>query len=146
MKKAILDFTKLPKYRTFNTEPSMVRPEFEEELEINNIMDRYIKTGYMPLNEIAPTFGDFSLPLDFETMQDKILTAKAAYINLPLEIRDQYTTAESLIKAISDPHEKSRLEALGVFQKPQAPLVEPVPSVDSDKVAKNKKVAEQPAS
>ena len=125
---------------TINNQPSMVQPEHELDLEINNIMDRYTKTGYMPLNEIAPNFADLSVPVDFAAVQDKILLAREKFIQLPIEIRDEFRTAEAFLEAFQTPRGQSKLESLGVLEKlpqnepkdptakrgqPKAPSVDP---------------------
>lgn len=102
---------------TLNTEPSMVQKEHADELEINNVMARYVKTGFLPLKNIAPMFGDFSIPVDFEAAQDKILKARQMFIDLPYDVRDEFRTAEELIKAFQSPKGRARLERLGVLEK-----------------------------
>lgn len=118
-----------PRKQSVNNLPSMVKPEFAEESNINNIMDRYVRTGYLPPSEFAQQYGDFSIPMDFDTAQEKILNARAAFKNLPPEVREEFRTAESLIKAFSDPKGQSKLESLGLLQKleqaaPRAPVAE----------------------
>ena len=56
---------------TTNNEPSKVQPEHEQDLEINSIMDRYTRTGYLPPNEVAQVFKDLSIPEDFDSIQKK---------------------------------------------------------------------------
>lgn len=102
---------------TINNEPSKVQPEHELDLEINNIMDRYVKTGYMPLPEIAPTFADLSVPMDFAAAQEKILFARQQFISLPIEIRDEFRTAEAFLEAFQNSRGQAKLESLGVLQK-----------------------------
>lgn len=103
---------------TINNEPSMVQPEHEMDLEINNIMERYARTGYMPVADIAPAFADLSVPMDFADAQDKVLRAQQLFIQLPIEIRDEFRTAQELLNAFNSPRGVSKLEALGVLQKP----------------------------
>lgn len=103
---------------TINNQPSMVQSEHAEDLEINKIMDRYVKTGYMPLREVAPAFADLSVPMDFDSAQDKVLLAQKLFIELPLEIRDEFRTAQSLLQAFNSPLGQVKLQALGVLEKP----------------------------
>lgn len=106
---------------TVNTEPSMTQQEHEAELEINNVMARYVKTGYLPLKQIAPMYLDLSVGLDFDTLQDKVLKARELFIDLPIEVRDEFRTADELLKAFHDPKGQARLRRLGVLETKQEP-------------------------
>lgn len=133
--------------------PSMTKQEFEPELEINQVMKRYVATGYIKRNEIAGTFGDFSVPLDFDAVQDKILHANALFIDLPIDIKDEFRTASEFLKAFQTPTGRARLEAVGVLSRKDDSLAEmgnipssPTPTAKSQKAVDKQAPTEQPAS
>jgi len=104
---------------TINKEPSMTKPEDAEELEINNIMARYVATGYLPKSEIPARFEDLSVPMDFAAAQDKVLEARRAFIELPLDVRDEFRTAETFLNAFQTDKGRKKLEGLGILTKRQ---------------------------
>jgi hypothetical protein len=125
---------------TINNQPSMTKPEYESDLEINSIMARYVKTGQVPVGKIAGVFQDLSIPLDFDLAQDKIIQARALFLDLPMDVKDEFRTADELLKAFNSPRGRSKLVSLGILdekQEPQAPVVgsgaiSPTPSKTPD--------------
>lgn len=111
------NYDKSLKCKIVNNEPSMTQPEHESDLEINSVMARYVQTGYLPLREVAPIFADLSVPMDFAAAQDKILRARSLFLDLPIEVKDEFRTAEEFLNAFQTERGRNKLESVGILQK-----------------------------
>lgn len=60
------------------------------DLDINNIMARYLKTGLVPATRAQAFFGDASALPDFQEAQQIIIDANLAFENLPAKVRDRF--------------------------------------------------------
>ena len=70
------------------TEPSMTQQHFKDECDVNNIIDRYTRTGVIPdyLTQVSEgVYGDFSDVGDYMSMQQAIINAKDSFAALPSE-------------------------------------------------------------
>ena len=110
---------------TINLLPSMTQQEHEAEIEINNVMKRYVETGYLPPAKATPIFMDLSDVLDFDAAQDKILRARALFLDLPMEVKDEFRTADELLKAFQSERGRDKLKSFGFFDPIKEPAVEP---------------------
>lgn len=75
------------------TEPTMAQQSFKDECDVNNIIDRYTRTGVVPdyLTQTAEgVYGDFSDVGDFTDMQNKLIQAQASFDALPSEVRRRF--------------------------------------------------------
>ena len=125
--KFVKNYTLGKRVKTINDLPSMTQQEHEDQLEINKVMDRYERTGFLPLNKIAPVFADLTLAPDFDSMQDKLLQAQRLFLDLPYEVRDEFRTPEELLRAFNNPKGQAKLRAAGILETPPS-AKEPVPT------------------
>lgn len=112
---------------TINNQPSMTQPEHESDLEINSVMARYVATGYLPPAKAGPIFADLSDSLNFDGAQDKILRANALFLDLPTDVRDEFRTADELLKAFQSDRGRAKLKSFGFFKEEpvaQTPVAE----------------------
>lgn len=70
---------------------SLVQRHFQQECDVNFIVDRYVKTGEMShLSENPPVFADVSeVPDDLMQSYDKIFAAEQAFMQLPSKLRKE---------------------------------------------------------
>lgn len=70
---------------------SLVQRHFQQECDVNFIVDRYVKTGELShLSENSPVFADVSdVPDDLMQSYDKIFAAEAAFMQLPSKLRKE---------------------------------------------------------
>lgn len=113
--------------------PSMTKQSFAQEADINHIMARYMKTGYLvdPLVNptVRPSFGDFSAPLDFQHAQDLVNNAYDQFDSLPSAVRERFSNDPfSLLQFLSDKSNYDEAVKLGIVA-PNPPVV--LDSVDS---------------
>ena len=59
--------------------------------DINNIVARYKKTGFLPVNEKGmPEFGDFADIGDFQSNMNKLISAQEMFMQLPASLRKKF--------------------------------------------------------
>lgn len=70
---------------------SLVQRHFQQECDVNFIVDRYVKTGELShVAENPPVFADVSdVPDDLMTSYDKIFAAEQAFMQLPSKLRKE---------------------------------------------------------
>lgn len=104
------------------SEPTMTRQEFKDECDINLIVRRAARTGYLidpsvvnPNNR--PRFGDFSFNSDdFIDAQNMISDAHEMFDSLPADIRAEFANDPyRLLEAIEDPENYDRLVELRIL-------------------------------
>jgi len=73
---------------TIFTEPTITQQHFKSEVNINNIIAKFNRTGILGDGEKAvPRYADVSLFGDFSQCQARIQEGKNAFQELPLEVR-----------------------------------------------------------
>lgn len=99
--------------------PSRVKPEFQEEQDINKIMGRYkgpIPAGYA---DASARFGDFSQVPTYEEMYEKVQAAQNLFAALPSDIRLRFeNNPGKFLAATETPEGIQLLKDLGLG-KPQ---------------------------
>ncbi len=107
---------------------TMVRKQFQEEADINNILDRYATTGLMPLNNRPPIFADVSIMQDLKTSMDTLAALDGRLGELPREARELFQEDPAAFATkLADPLTKELLQELKVLAPdPVEPVVPPV--------------------
>lgn len=117
----------------------MVKQEFKQECDINQIMKRYENYGVLPEVKEGGVFADVSNCGDFLAAQNVVAEAKNAFASLPASVRDRFRNDPAQLLAFLD-DDKNRDEAvkLGLVKAVEkvvpAPAV-PVPVVASEPAA-----------
>lgn len=101
--------------------PSMTQQHFAPECDVNKIIARYTATGFVP-DELVRSgngvYGDFSNVEDFQTMQNKIIAARASFESLPSEIRRRFNDDPAqLISFVRDEGNYDEAVKLGIVKK-----------------------------
>lgn len=96
----------------------MVAPE--SEVDINRIVRRAIKTGYLvdPSRGATrlPQFGDFTQVQDYESAMNAIAVADQSFMALPADIREMFgNDVQNLINAVDDPDQQDFLREIGML-------------------------------
>jgi len=131
--KGIFDYPKTPGL-FFDPEKkvedrSRTQQHFAKEADINTIMKRYSKTGYLVDPTIArtriPYFGDVSFNFDFHALQIKLIEINDRFGLMPAEIREKFENSpEKCLNWLADPANAKEAGELGLLPKieePQAP-------------------------
>lgn len=107
--------------------PTLTQQHFLPDCNINMIMEKYRRTGVLPVNQTRALFGDFSDGFDFLTAQRQIAQAKEAFADLPAKLRKRFDNDPAqLIAFMEDPENRAEAEALGLVEKAKPP--EPAPA------------------
>ena len=121
-----------PKGITFK-KPSMTHMEFQDECDINRIMDRYMRTGVLsdPMSMARPmTYGDFSNLGDYQSNMNKVIEAREVFDRLPAKVRERFgNNPASLLAFVMDSNNREEAISLGLLEVPQeqaTPSVTPV--------------------
>ncbi|UOF78624.1 scaffold protein [Microviridae sp.] len=134
-----------PKHEGFATEgESLTRQSEADACDINKIMERFDRTGQLPVSMKAPPrFGDARM-VDFQTAKQIVIEAENAFKELPAETRKYFGhDPKNMLEAISNATEadKADLLKLGIIVEKQTDPVDVL-----QQIAKNtEKVDSKPA-
>lgn len=126
MKKIISDKNRV-RVQTINTEKTLTQQQFKDQVEINNIVAKYNKTGQWPegLDRNA-VFADVSDITDYQESLHKVMAAQDAFNLLPGEVRNRFSNDPAkLLEFIQDPKNYEEGLNLGIFEKPNITPEEP---------------------
>lgn len=98
---------------------SRTKQEFKDELDINNILKKYNKTGQLPdMIRKDPKYGDFSSPLDYQESMNLVLHAHEQFQNLPARARERFNNdPEKFLVFATDPANAKEMVRLGLAVK-----------------------------
>lgn len=69
---------------------SLTSQEFAQDSNINNIIEKFFQTGYMPPPNSKAIYGDFSGDFDYTEYRNILNVADELFGNLPSKARDEY--------------------------------------------------------
>jgi phage internal scaffolding protein len=109
-------------------EPTRAQQHHKDECDINVILERFGKTGQLPVNAISGTYGDFSGVHDYHTALNAIIASEHEFAALPAKIRNRFANdPANLINFLEDPSNKAEAESLGLINSTSS-YSEPVAS------------------
>lgn len=116
---------------------SLTQQQFQKETDINQIMDRYARVGNQPKSRAEAIFGDFT-SIDFLDAQNKIISARAAFMALPSKVRRRFNNEPAtMLRFLEDPENRDEAVKLGLLNKPEEKAPEAAkPPVASPEVVK----------
>lgn len=110
--------------QTINSEPTMTQQQFKDEVNINNIMKKYQRTGVIThLNNRQGKFADISNAPDYLEAQQIIVKADQAFDQLPSDIRQRFhNDPAEMLAFINNPKNHDEGVKLGIFDAKLPPL------------------------
>lgn len=69
---------------------SLAQQHLKEEVDINTIVGRFLKSGTMPQIPLPPSYEDFDEVFDFQTAMNLIAAGKASFGAMDAEVRDAF--------------------------------------------------------
>ena len=112
------------------------------EVNINSIVSRYQKTGFLPLAGGSPRYGDFTGVEDYHSACEAVREAEAGFMTLPPEVRKRFANDPGeLLDFLSDEKNLDEAVKLGLVERvvsDEPPIVNvdaPVVSQDGTKPA-----------
>jgi phage internal scaffolding protein len=98
-------------------EPTRAQQHHKDECDINVILERFGKTGQVPVNAISGTYGDFSGVHDYHTALNAIIASENEFAALPAQLRSRFDNQPAkLIEFLDNPQNKSEAETLGLIK------------------------------
>ena len=109
---------------------SRTQQHFKNEVDTNEIIERYTRTGYLPEDiqyAAKGVYEDFSEADDYIGMQNKLAKADQSFMALPSQVRERFgQNPANLIKFLNDPANAAEAYKLGLVKsKPSAPVEKP---------------------
>lgn len=110
---------------TINNEPTMTQQQFGEDSDINNIMEKYKKTGFLPVTGQSGIYADLTDIPDYKTALETVIHAEEAFMALPSEVRQRFgNDPQKLINFLSEPKNYDEGVKLGLINKGATPQPE----------------------
>jgi len=100
-------------------EPTRAQQHHKDECDINVILERFGKTGQMPVSAISAQYGDFSGVHDYHTALNTLIAAESEFDALPAKLRARFQNEPAnLIEFLNDPNNKDQAIELGLVNQP----------------------------
>ena len=111
-----LPYQQQGRVRKVFTGPSRTKQSHKAECDINNIMQKYLKTGLaMHVREHGGQYGNFITSDDYHEGLNKILAANAAFLQLPSAIRSKFDNEPAKFLAfVQDPANHDEMVEMGL--------------------------------
>lgn len=102
----------------------------KEAADINAIVRKFMVNGVAPGARGVPTYGDFSLGVDYHGALNQLRDADASFMDLPSEVRKACDNDPGkFLDKIQDPEARKWLEEMGLVPEHlPAEVVQPVPA------------------
>lgn len=115
---------------------SMTQQSFAEEVDVNNIVARAVKTGMLgdplAIGRREAVFGDFSDVDSFHTSLNRVIAAQNAFMELPADVRARFNNDPGqLIAFLSDEANRDEAVKLGLVVKKEV-AADPAAKVAAD--------------
>lgn len=108
--------------------PSMTKQSFANEVDINKIMARALKSGYIPPPIIPPTYFSQAMPDSLADAYEMIARAEELFEAVPSSIRSKCTDPVAFIRFCQDPANLPALRDAGLVTSPAPSPTPPPPS------------------
>jgi phage internal scaffolding protein len=96
--------------------PSLTKSEYKDQCDINNVVQRALRTGVLPGTNLEPLYADFSEISDYATASIKIAEATQAFEQLPSNIKEQFDNdVNKLLDFVDDPENEEEAKQLGLL-------------------------------
>lgn len=107
---------------------SRVKSEFQDECDMNRILDRYAATGIAQGAKGSPIFADVSMMQDLKTSLDTVASIEGRMKELPRAARELFRkNPQEFADALSKVSTQEELVKLGILEAAPVKPVEPEP-------------------
>jgi phage internal scaffolding protein len=112
-------------------EPTRAQQHHKDECDINVILERFGKTGQVPVNTISGSYGDFSGVHDYHTAMNALIAAESEFDALPAKIRNRFANdPANLIQFLDNPDNRAEAEKLGLVNISSTANNQPAPAAE----------------
>ena len=112
-------------------EPTRAQQHHKDECDINVILERFGRTGQVPVNAISGTYGDFSGVHDYHTALNTLIAAESEFAALPAQIRNKFANdPANLVQFLDNPENRAEAEKLGLVNISSIDNTEPAKAAE----------------
>lgn len=117
--------------------PSRVKREFKKDADINVIMDRFKKTGVLPINTKTPMYMDTTQVPNLQQAMEVMISAEKAFAALPAQVRKEFdNNPMNFVDYATKPENLPKLREWGLAppeKEPEKPMKVEVVNQKDDK-------------
>lgn len=109
---------------TINDEPSRTQKQFQDAVNVNKIMERYLKTGTVThiRNQAEGVYADLTGITDYQSALNQVMHANQKFLDLPSKIRLRFENdPKKLIEFLQNPANLEESVELGLRHKSVLP-------------------------
>lgn len=101
--------------------PTLAQQQFRDETDINNLVDRFLRTGEIPPVDGRAVYGNFlDVPDSYQDCLEAVCRAQEAFDELPAKVRQRFDNDPAqLLSFLQDPKNLDEAVQLGLMEKPQ---------------------------
>lgn len=116
---------------SFANDPGLTEQNHIDECDLTTIVNRYARAG-QPILIPQKEFTDLTNLPDYQDSLNAVFLVDKLFSSLPIAVKQAYNQEPSLfMKALTDPSQKDKLIALGVFEAPvDVPVLPTTPPSD----------------
>lgn len=100
---------------------TMTQQQFKDESDINNLVDRFLRTGEIPPVDARAMYGDFvDSPQSYQEALSAVFEAQAGFDALPSKVRQRFNNDPAeLLAFLQDSANLDEAIKLGLVEKPE---------------------------
>jgi len=110
---------------------SLTQQQFRDESDINNIVDRFMKTGHLPDPVSMPQYVDYEGVFDFQSAMNVVRQADENFMRMDAKVRSRFhNSPQEFLEFFADPANAEEAVRLGLaVSKPkESPPVDAAPA------------------
>lgn len=94
---------------------SLTQQQFKEESDINTIVDRFMKTGYLPDSVNMPQYVDYEGVFDFQSAMNVVRQADENFMRMDAKVRARFhNSPQEFLEFFADPANSDEAVRLGL--------------------------------
>jgi phage internal scaffolding protein len=94
---------------------SLTQQQFKEESDINNIVDRFMKTGHLPDPVSMPQYVDYEGVFDFQSAMNVVRQADENFMRMDAKVRARFhNSPQEFLEFFADPNNRDEAVRLGL--------------------------------
>lgn len=111
-------------------DPSLTQQQFAAEADINNIVDTFLRTGFLPDPVRMPQYVDYEGVFDFQSAMNVVRAADENFMRLDAKVRARFhNSPQEFLEFFADPSNKEEGQRLGLLM-PEVPSKAPSAAAD----------------
>jgi phage internal scaffolding protein len=94
---------------------SLTQQQFKEEADINTIVDRFMKSGFLPTPTNMPQYVDYEGVFDFQSAMNAVRAADENFMRMDAKIRARFNNSpQEFLEFFADPENTQEAIRLGL--------------------------------